>query len=327
MQTSRINGAEIEYEVIGDGQPVLFLHGVLLGDSFQPMLAEPGIADSHRCITWHRRGYAGSRPGPSSDSVEEAAADARALLEYLGIGRAHVVGHSYGGCVALQLALDAPERVYSLALVEAALLAGRVSKPIVMPSAKRQAFDPGNAERSSTVHRRALASYRPVLDEVAGHVRQAVVGEHGVRASCQAGRWSFDEAAARRLACRRSLSSAVTCHRSSLRRCAPMAAGDTAERRRGRATRHDPPAADADPALVAGAISRFWTAHLSRARDGSATPGMQRVDFRIGASRLHRCTRSVRARYRAFRSVPEGTYLCAYQRSWAHPRSSQDCAG
>ena len=65
-----------------------------------------------------------SRPGPAADSVVEAAADARALLDHLGIDRAHVVGHSYGGCVALQLALDAPRMVRSLALVEAALLVG-----------------------------------------------------------------------------------------------------------------------------------------------------------------------------------------------------------
>lgn len=124
METARINGARIEYRVTGAGEPVLFFHGVLLSDAFQPMLAEPGVADSHQCITWRRRGYAGSRPRPSTDSIAEAAADGRALLDLLGIERAHVVGHSYGGCVALQLALDAPERVHSLALVEAALLVG-----------------------------------------------------------------------------------------------------------------------------------------------------------------------------------------------------------
>jgi pimeloyl-ACP methyl ester carboxylesterase len=51
-------------------------------------------------------------------SVADQATDARALLQNLGIKRAHVVGHSYGGVVALQLALDAPEMVHSLALLE-----------------------------------------------------------------------------------------------------------------------------------------------------------------------------------------------------------------
>jgi pimeloyl-ACP methyl ester carboxylesterase len=43
-------------------------------------------------------------------------------MQYLGVACAHVVGHSYGGTIALQLALDAPEAVHSLALLEPALL-------------------------------------------------------------------------------------------------------------------------------------------------------------------------------------------------------------
>jgi pimeloyl-ACP methyl ester carboxylesterase len=46
------------------------------------------------------------------------------LLRHLGVERAHVVGHSYGGCVALQLALGAPEVVGSLALLEPGLMVG-----------------------------------------------------------------------------------------------------------------------------------------------------------------------------------------------------------
>ena len=268
MQTSRINGAEIEYEVIGDGEPVLFLHGVLLGDSFQPMLAEPGMADSHRCITWHRRGYAGSRPGPSFDSVEEAAADARALLEHLGIGRAHVVGHSYGGCVALQLALDAPERVHSLALVEAALLAGP-SEQAYRDALQRnvQAFDPGNAAAFVDEFIGARwPGYRPVLDaELPGAFEQAVADASTVFEGelPGLGRWSFDEAAARTI----NLPTLTILGGDS----------DAIGRRFGDAHRWllaTLPNADEvvlpgmthlpqmqDPAFVAGAISRFWTAH------------------------------------------------------------------
>src|SRR5205807_1605086 len=56
-------------------------------------------------------------------SIAEQAADCRALMGALGIDRAHVVGHSFGGLIALQLALDAPAVVYSLVLLEPALLA------------------------------------------------------------------------------------------------------------------------------------------------------------------------------------------------------------
>jgi pimeloyl-ACP methyl ester carboxylesterase len=46
------------------------------------------------------------------------------LLRHLGVERAHVVGHSYGGAIALQLALDNPDTVHSLALLEPALMVG-----------------------------------------------------------------------------------------------------------------------------------------------------------------------------------------------------------
>jgi pimeloyl-ACP methyl ester carboxylesterase len=54
-------------------------------------------------------------------SIPEQAADCKALMQHLGIGRAHIVGHSYGGNIALQLALDAPGSVQSLALLEPSL--------------------------------------------------------------------------------------------------------------------------------------------------------------------------------------------------------------
>ena len=56
-------------------------------------------------------------------TIEQQAADAALLLSHLGVGKAHVVGHSYGGVVALQLAHDEPGFVHSLALLEPALMA------------------------------------------------------------------------------------------------------------------------------------------------------------------------------------------------------------
>ncbi len=168
MELARINGAEIEYEISGTGEPVLFLHGVLLGDSFRPVLSEPGVANRHRCILYHRRGYIGSRPGPSADSIAEAAADCRALLHHLDVERVHVVGHSYGGVVALRLALDAPEMVHSLSLLEAALLVGpdeRAYRDALRRNIAR--FDEADAEAIVDDFIGARwPGYRPVLDRL-----------------------------------------------------------------------------------------------------------------------------------------------------------------
>ncbi|HEX2339337.1 MAG TPA: alpha/beta fold hydrolase [Vicinamibacterales bacterium] len=73
-------------------------------------------------MRYHRRGYAGSSPVRPPFSLSQQAADCRALLGHLRVERTHVVGHSSGGSIALQLALDAPEVVHSLVLLEPALL-------------------------------------------------------------------------------------------------------------------------------------------------------------------------------------------------------------
>jgi pimeloyl-ACP methyl ester carboxylesterase len=71
-------------------------------------------------ITYHQRGQAGSPRGDGSPAVtfEEHAADAALLLRHLGVRRAHVAGHPTGAAIALQLALDQPDVVHTLVLLE-----------------------------------------------------------------------------------------------------------------------------------------------------------------------------------------------------------------
>ena len=118
----------LEYEICGDGEAVLLIHGSHVAGSFLPLMKDSTLAEHYRLIRYHRRGFAGSGPVPASFSIDEQARDARSLLAHLGVERAHLVGHSYGGVIALQLALDAPSLVRSLVLLEPALL--------MMPSAQ-----------------------------------------------------------------------------------------------------------------------------------------------------------------------------------------------
>ena len=129
MERARVNGVELEYELGGGGEPVLLIHGSHIAGSFIPLVAQSSWGDGFMLIRYHRRGFCGSAPATGAFSISDQAADARVLLEVLGVRAAHVVGHSYGGAIALQLALDAPERVHSLALLEPAVLSvprGRV---------------------------------------------------------------------------------------------------------------------------------------------------------------------------------------------------------
>jgi 3-oxoadipate enol-lactonase len=117
LQRMTVNGGELEYEVSGTGEPVLLIHGTGVAATFYPTITEPSLA-GYRLIRYHRRGFAGSSRAPVPFSIKDQAADAVALLKGLGVTRAHIVGHSFGGMTTLQLALDNPGVVQSLVIME-----------------------------------------------------------------------------------------------------------------------------------------------------------------------------------------------------------------
>jgi pimeloyl-ACP methyl ester carboxylesterase len=96
-------------------------HGSHIADAFAPLLLEPVLTERYQLALYHRRGFAGSTHPNGPLSIAQQAADCRAFMGQVGLQCAHIVGHSYGGAIALQLALDAPESVHSLALLEPAL--------------------------------------------------------------------------------------------------------------------------------------------------------------------------------------------------------------
>jgi pimeloyl-ACP methyl ester carboxylesterase len=124
MQHAKVNSIELQHEVVGSGEPMLLIHGAHIADALQPLVAEPALGRFQR-IRYHRRGLGGSTypvdAGPTSVAVQ--AEDAVRLLDHLGVDRAHVVGYSWGGAIALELAAQDPTRVASLVLLEPAILA------------------------------------------------------------------------------------------------------------------------------------------------------------------------------------------------------------
>jgi pimeloyl-ACP methyl ester carboxylesterase len=119
-----IDGVELDYEDCGAGEAVVFIHGAFIADVFRPLLRERSLADRYRLIGYHRRGHCGSSRTKGATSLSEQAGDCRRLLSDLGVRRTHVVGHSFGGAIALQLALDAPQLVHTLSLLEPGLMVG-----------------------------------------------------------------------------------------------------------------------------------------------------------------------------------------------------------
>jgi len=117
-----VNGATLNYEVTGEGDPLLLIAGC-----GQPAIAwhlglAPSLVAAGYCVaTFDNRGVAPSSSPPGPYSVDMMAADAVGLLDHLGWDApVRIAGHSMGGWIAETLALDQPERVAAAALMGSA---------------------------------------------------------------------------------------------------------------------------------------------------------------------------------------------------------------
>jgi pimeloyl-ACP methyl ester carboxylesterase len=204
LERARTDGVELEYEVSGTGEPVVFIHGAFIADTFRPLLAEPSLAGHYRLILYHRRGYAGSSRASEPVSVARQAADCRALLRHLDVERAHVMGHSYGAIVALQLALDTPSVVRSLALLEPGLMVGASAQGYRESLARgAQRYREAGAEVVVDEFLQARwPGYRATLDRVLPGAFAQALADAGTwferEVSGQLG-WQFSEAEVRRI--------------------------------------------------------------------------------------------------------------------------------
>jgi pimeloyl-ACP methyl ester carboxylesterase len=116
MPTLRRTEAELYYELSGHGAPLLFIQGVgVAGEGWRPQV--DALENDFRCLLFDNRGIGKSAPCHGPVTIEAMADDARALLDAAGWESAHVIGHSMGGVIAQQLALDCPKRVRSLSLL------------------------------------------------------------------------------------------------------------------------------------------------------------------------------------------------------------------
>ncbi len=122
MERALIQGVELEYQVHGNGEPVLLVHPGIFSDWFVPLLDQPVLASRFRLLHYHRVGCCNSSRVSGPVSLVQQATHARALLEHLGIARAHVVGHSSSGNIVLQFAAQSPDAVESLVVMEPALM-------------------------------------------------------------------------------------------------------------------------------------------------------------------------------------------------------------
>ena len=137
------DGVEIHYQQAGRGSAVIFVHGGFMdAEMWDKQFRE--FARSHRAVRFDLRGFGKSDRGEKPFQPTE---DIAALLDHLKIERAHIVGLSMGGSVAIDFALAHPERTASLVVAEPGV-SGYAWGPEVLDTmrAVRQAFENGGKE-------------------------------------------------------------------------------------------------------------------------------------------------------------------------------------
>ena len=114
MPRASVNGLDMYYEVHGEGQPLVLLHGALsaTGTSFGTML--PGLARSRQVIAVEQQAHGHTADVDRPLSIAQMAEDTAALLARLGVARADVFGYSLGAGIAVQATLRHPELVRRL---------------------------------------------------------------------------------------------------------------------------------------------------------------------------------------------------------------------
>ena len=126
MPTVRVGDINIYYEDHGKGEPLLLIEGWGT-DLTCWQLQIPEFSTKYRVIAFDNRGTGRTDAPDQPYSFRLMADDAVGLLDALGIGKAHILGVSMGGCIAQEIAIEHPERTRSL------ILAATTAAPALVP--------------------------------------------------------------------------------------------------------------------------------------------------------------------------------------------------
>jgi len=116
MPSETLADLGLHVEQSGNGFPLLLISG-LGGLAQQWRDQAPVLGDSFSVVLHDQRGVGGSDQAGCACTIEQMAADVIALMDALGIARAHIVGHSTGGAIAQSIAIDHPKRVAALGII------------------------------------------------------------------------------------------------------------------------------------------------------------------------------------------------------------------
>lgn len=131
MTTLKANGIDIYYRQEGTGPDLLLIMG-LGAHSGAWLLNAPALAKRFRVTTFDNRGTGRTSAPDEPYSIRGMAGDTAALMDGLGIARAHIVGASMGGMIAQELAINYPEKIDRLVIACSRAKAGELRKRIAI---------------------------------------------------------------------------------------------------------------------------------------------------------------------------------------------------
>lgn len=141
FQLVRVGDIEVAWVESGEGEPLVLLHGGE-GDQGQFGVFRPWLGPGIRAISYDQRDTGDTVNGPEPYDMARLASDCAGLIAALGLDRAHVLGASYGGMIALHVAIRHPERVRSL------ILAGTTPSRSMVEDLGDRVITMGPAERA-----------------------------------------------------------------------------------------------------------------------------------------------------------------------------------
>jgi pimeloyl-ACP methyl ester carboxylesterase len=133
MATATVNGVRLCYELHGTGTvPVVLVHGSWVSHHEWDLVAAQ-LTRSFRVLSYDRRGHSQSERPTGQGNVPEDVADLGALIEHVALGPAYVIGHSFGGSIALRLAAERPDLLRGLVAHEPPLFSLLSHDPDLAP--------------------------------------------------------------------------------------------------------------------------------------------------------------------------------------------------
>ena len=115
MSQAELNGLDIHYDVYGDGDPLICVHGLSCDRRAWALQIEP-FSEDYRAVFFDNRDVGQSSRATTDYTTADMAGDVLALADHLGFESFHLLGISLGGLISQQVALAAPERVRTLTL-------------------------------------------------------------------------------------------------------------------------------------------------------------------------------------------------------------------